>query len=113
MREADFGEAGGAGKIFDLLFVRRVGVAVEQADGERFDVFDFEAGQFLVNLCFGGRLKDAAVGSDPFVDLGDGRKKRLGLVDVQLKELGPVLVADAQNVGEAAGGNEGRLRRGG
>ncbi len=46
MGDADLGEAGGAGKPFDLLFVSGVGVAVEEADGERFDVLGFELGQF-------------------------------------------------------------------
>ncbi len=52
-------------------------------------------------------MKDAAIGGDALVDLGSGSEQRLGLLDSQLEELGAVLVADAEDVGEAAGGEEG------
>ena len=48
--DADLAEAGGTRDVFDSLFVRWIGVAVQEADGERFDAGGFEAGELFVDL---------------------------------------------------------------
>ena len=99
--DADFGELHLPSDLLDQLFVSRIDITVEKADRERFDSRRFERGKLSGDLLLAGREKNAAVGRHPLIDLGDGHKQRLRLLDGQLKEFGPVLIADAQYIREA------------
>ena len=109
--EADLREARLASQAADQRFMLRMGIGVQQADGQRLDPLPSQRRQ----LVRGPRRRPARastlpVGGHPLVDFHHGGKQRFGLADRQFKQFRPVLVADPQDVAEAAGRDQGRLR---
>ena len=100
---AGLAEGGGGGAL-----VRRVGVGVEKADGDRGDAFGGEEAAGLAHLVEVDGREDRSVGERALGDLAAvaAPDQRLGLVPAQVEHRGRAQAADLQDVAEAAGGDE-------
>ena len=106
MRLRHLGEADGAGDGADRGFVRRIAVAVHADHGggpESVLVRFSELFRYGVLI---KRYEDLAVGADPLSGLDDPLVEHLGEQDPAVEDPRPVLVGDAQRVGEALGDDQ-------
>jgi hypothetical protein len=103
MADRDLGEADLAGELGQLALVLAVAVAMQQHDGDRADA----AGERGRKLAPGGgaveRPQHLALGGHPLVDLDHRLVEQLRQHDAAVEQPRPVLVGDAQRVGEAPG----------
>ena len=106
MADRDLGEADLAGRGGERGFVGRVPVAVHQHDGDCLHApltGRRHAGDRRVQV---QRAQHRAVGGNALVDLEHLRIQHLGQHDVQLEQVRPSLVPDAQHIAEAGRGDE-------
>ena len=106
MRLRHLGEADGAGDGADLGFVRRVAVAVhaDHGGGPESVLVGFpELFRYGVLV---KRCEDLAVRADPLDGLDHPLVEHLGEQDPAVEDPRPVLVGDAQRVGEALGDDQ-------
>ncbi len=106
MAGRDLGEADVARDLGDAPLVLGEAIAVHEDDGDRADagverLLQREAGGLLVE-----RRQHPAVRIDALVDLDHALVQHLRQDDAAGEQLRPVLVADAQRVGEALGDGE-------
>ena len=87
----------------DHRLVIVVSVAVDERDGARADAFRVGLGQRAARAARVQRLELDPVGPVPASDLDDALVEQLRQLDVQLEQVRPGLVADAQRVGESPG----------
>ena len=96
----------------DRALVRRVGVGMQEADGEALDALLDQLGDLGQRGIDIERLLDRAVGRQPLHRLAPPRPRhqRLGHLDEQVVELVLALAADLQHVAEARRGEQPGLR---
>ncbi len=104
----DLGEADLVGERGDQPLVRGIAIAMHQHDRRGADAGGEGGGEIGAHARFVGRAQDLALGGDALVDFDDALVERLGQHDLASEQLGPVLVADAQRVGEALGDDQER-----
>ena len=90
------------------LLVARVGVRVQQADGDCLDPLSLEGVDDPRQLVERDRGQNLAMVTHPLSDLESqaARNKRLGFLIADVEKIRPVAASDLQNVPEAAGRNE-------
>ena len=108
--KADFVEADLLGDLAHQLFMLRAEIGVQETNGQRLDALALQGGQLGTDRCRVWSNQDFSFGRDPLIDFHYRREQRLGLADRELEQLGPVLVADPEDVAEALRGDEGRSR---
>ena len=99
-------EAQRAGDLLDLSLVRRIAVAVHQADRERIGSGGSDGGQFPSDV---GRIERTQHGSlriDPFAQFDDVLVQRGGFANMEIKQSRPRLISDRQHVAEPGGCDE-------
>src|SRR5262245_50569729 len=82
--------------------MRWIGVRVQEANRQRLDAGGFQSLKLSASLLGVEWLEDRPVGGDALFDFGHFRKQGLGLLDGQLEQLRPVLIANPQYFAVAA-----------
>ena len=109
-RKADFRKAQLARDAAHKLLVLRMAVGVQQAHGQRLDRPAPQRGQLGTDRRRVGRFQHRAVGRDPLVDFHHRCEQRFRLADRQVEQPRPILIADLEDVAEAARGDQCRRR---
>ncbi len=106
--------AGGAHDLLGALLVRRVAVAVDEADGERLDPRRLELPRRLAHVGLVERLDDRAVSGDALAHLQPvaARDQRPRFCPGEVEHVGHADAPDLQNVAEAARGDQPGRRAG-
>ena len=89
-------------------FVFRIPVAVHENDGRRPDAFVISALKLSADRFWVRRRQHVAGGVHALVHLDRPFVKHLGEADVALEQVGAVLVADSERVGESLGDDKDR-----
>jgi hypothetical protein len=101
--DRDLGESQPGGEVGQRLLVPDVAVAMQQHDGDRADPARMGRGEGALSRGEIDRPQHLALGGHPLVDLGHRLIEQLRQDDTAVEEPRPVLVGDAQLVGEAGG----------
>jgi len=96
LREADL-----ARDLRRAPLMRRITIAVHEADRDRAQPGGMSLAECAPRAVLVEGPEHATFGAHPLVDLGDAREQHRRLLDLQAEEVRPVLIADAQRVGEA------------
>ena len=102
VRERDLGEARLARQLADALLVRRVRPGVHQHDGDGADARRMRLPQRRAGAVLVQRLDLRPVRGDAPADLGHALVQQVGQAHMEVEQARPGLVADAQQVAEAA-----------